>query len=30
LKLITSRNGKITGRMMSIPVTDLKKRAGIK
>ena len=30
LKLITSRNGKITGRMMSIPVTELKKRAGIK
>jgi len=30
MKLITSRNGKITGRMMSIPVTDLKKRAGIK
>lgn len=30
LKLITSRNGKLTGRMMSIPVTELRKRAGIK
>lgn len=30
LKLITSRNGKLAGRMMSIPVTELRKRAGIK
>jgi hexosaminidase len=30
LKLITSREGKLTGRMMTIPVAELKKRAGIK
>lgn len=30
MKLITSRNGELIGRMMTIPVADLKKRAGIK
>jgi hexosaminidase len=30
LKLITSREGKLTGRMMTITVADLKKRAGLK
>ena len=30
LKLISSREGKLTGRMMTITVADLKKRAGIK
>lgn len=30
LKIITSRNGKLIGRMMIMPVEELKKRAGIK
>lgn len=30
VKLITSRDGKLTGRLLVIPVTELKKRAGIK
>lgn len=30
VKLITSREGKLIGRLLVIPVTDLKKRAGIK
>ncbi len=30
VKLITSRNGKLIGRLMVLPVAELKKRAGIK
>jgi hexosaminidase len=30
MKLVTSRNGKIVGRMMVMPVEELKKRAGVK
>ncbi len=30
MKVITSRNGKLIGRMMMMPVAELKKRAGVK